>query len=104
MEEEFAVRTSREGTIDTNIEIEDTLNIMGGQGFKDRYCGTVAAVVEKSGGRITKQRLNWGEENDPKFNDAQMRNATVLLAAAVKALETSGGDPSELRVKFIVKK
>lgn len=103
MEEEFIVRTIREGTVATNTDIEETLTAMGGQGFRERYCGSVAAVVEKNGGIITKRRINWGTDNDPLFNESQKRNADVLLAAALKAVE-GGGDPSELLVKFVVKK
>ena len=103
MEEEFIVKTVAEGTTRTSQDIELVLSTMGGQSFKDRYCGSVAAVVEKVGGVITKQRIRWGEENDPNFNAAQQRNADSLLAATVKAVE-GGGDPSELVVKFVVKK
>jgi hypothetical protein len=103
MEEEFAVRTQREGTARVTPDIEDVLSTMGGQSFRDRYCGTVSAVVEKEGGVITKQRLRWGEENDVNFNAVHQKSAEILLAAATKAVE-SGGDPSELLVRFVVKK
>jgi hypothetical protein len=103
MEEEFAVRTQREGSARVTPDIEAVLSTMGGQSFRDRHLGSVSAVVEKVGGVITKQRLRWGDENDLSFNDAHLKNAETLLAATVKAVET-GGDPSELVVKFVVKR
>lgn len=102
MEEEFNIRTLREGTAKSTPDIEAIFNAMGGDGFRTRYLGTVAAVVEKSGGRITKQRLNWGDDNDPKFNETHQKNADALLAATVKAVE-GGGDPTDLRTKFTTK-
>ena len=102
MEEEFNVKTLREGNVKTNQDIESILNVMACEGFNNRYLGVVAAVVEKTDGRITKQKLNWGEANDPNFNKAQQKNADALLAATVKAVE-GGGDPSEMKVKFVVK-
>ena len=103
MEEAIEVRASGEGTVAVDREINTILSTMGCLGFNERYTGTVKAVVEKAGGRITKQKLVWGDENDPKFNETQEKNATLLLGAAVKAVE-GGGDPADLMVKFIVRK
>lgn len=102
MEEEFIVKTHVEGTARPTEDIKQIFKSMGCQGFNDGYLGTVAAVVEIENGVITKQRLNWGADNDPKFNSTQQKNADALLAAAVKAAQ-GGGDPSEIKVKFIVK-
>ncbi|MBI3136721.1 MAG: hypothetical protein HYZ14_18755 [Bacteroidetes bacterium] len=103
MEELFEVRAAGEGTVAVGTEINTILSSMGCQGFNERYLGVVKAVVEKAEGRITKQKLVWGEENDPKFNESQQKNATALLGAAIKAVE-GGGDPAELVVKFVVRK
>lgn len=103
MEEEFIVKSNSEGTVPVTTDITQTLSTMGCQGFNERYLGSVKAVVEKSGGRLTKQKLVWAEENDPKFNESQSKNADLLLAAATKAVE-GGGDPSDIIVKFVVKK
>jgi hypothetical protein len=103
MEEEFVVKSSGEGSLPMTKEIDAVLSTMGCQGFNDRAVGSVKVVVEKEGGKITKQRLVWGEDNDPAFNAAQQRSADLLLATAVKAVE-GGGDPSDLIIKFVVKK
>lgn len=100
--EEFIVKRVVEGTVKSTPEIETICNTMGGQGFNERYLGWVAAVVEVVGGVVTKQRLTWGPENDPNFNRSQQKNAELLLAASVKAAQ-GGGDPTELKVKFVVK-
>lgn len=102
MEEEFIVKTLVEGTAKTTEDITRIFKAMGCQGFNDGYLGTVAAVVEIEGGVITKKRLNWGSENDPKFNSAQQKNADALLEAAIKAAQ-GGGDPCEFKVKFVVR-
>ena len=103
MEELLEVRAVGEGTIAIDRDINGVLSTMGCQGFNERYLGSVKAVVEKSGGKITKQRLVWGDDNDPKFNETQSKNATALLGAVVKAVE-GGGDPAEMIVKFVVRK
>jgi len=103
MEEEFIVKFVNLGTVVPNEDINQILNTMSCEGFAGRYLGWVKADVEKSGGRITKQRLVWGPDNDPKFNETQNKNATTLLAAVVKAVE-GGGDPTEGIIKFVVKK
>lgn len=102
MEEEFIIRTLREGSVKSTPEIEDILNVMGCETLKSRFLGSVAAVVEKADGRITKQRLNWGADNNPKFNESNQRNADLLLQATVKAVE-GGNDPSEMRIRFVAK-
>jgi hypothetical protein len=103
MEELIEVRATGEGTVPVDREINTVLSSMGCLGFNERYLGTVKAVVEKVGGRITKQKLVWGDDNDPKFNQTQEKNAAALLGATVKAVE-AGGDPAELLVRFVVKK
>lgn len=103
MEEEFVVKTVSEGNTIITADINEILKAMGCASFNNQYIGSVKAVVEKSGGRITKQRLVWGEDNDPKFNESVQRSADQLLAATVKAVE-GGGDPGEAVIKFVVKK
>ena len=98
--EEFIVKRIVEGTVRATPDIETICNAMGSQGFNERYLGAVAAVVEVV--VVTKQRLNWDAANDPNFNRSQQRNADALLAATVKAAQ-GGGDPTELRVRFVVK-
>ena len=102
MEEEFIVKTHVEGTARATEDMNQIFKAMGCQGFNDGFLGTVAAVVEIEGGRITKQKLNWGADNDPKFNSAQQKTADALLEAATKAAQ-GGGDPSEIKAKFVVK-
>jgi hypothetical protein len=104
MEEEFVVKRAYEGNVKLTPDIESVCNTMGCQAFNERYLGAVAAVVEMTGGVITKQRLNWAAENDPNFNRAQQKNADLLLASAVKAVQAGGVDPADLRVKIIVRK
>lgn len=103
MEEEFLVKSVSEGTTPSTREVTEILKAMGCASFNNQYLGSLKVVVEKLDGRITKQRLVWGEENDPKFNESAQKSADALLASAVKAVE-GGGDPGELTVKFVVKK
>jgi hypothetical protein len=103
MDVNYIVRTHREGTIDSTPSIEATLNKMGKANLDTRLLGSVVAIVEKVDGRITKQKLRWGSDNDPKFNSSMNELATVLLADTVKASE-GGGDTNDLRVKYVGKK
>ncbi|MEO9533588.1 MAG: hypothetical protein ABJG68_01210 [Crocinitomicaceae bacterium] len=103
MDENFIVRTHREGTIDSTAPIEATLNKIGKDILDTRLLGSVVAIVEKEGGRITKQKLRWGEDNDPKFNTTFGEIANTLLADTVKASE-GGGDTNDLRIKVVGKK
>lgn len=103
MEELFEVRATGDGTVEIDQSINQVLSTMGCVGFNVRSLGTVKAVVEKIDGKITKQRLVWGEENDPRFNEAQSKNASALLDAVTRAVQ-AGGEPAELVVKFVVKK
>lgn len=104
MEEEFIVKTMSDGGVVPTADIKQIMNTMGCLGFNTQATGSVKVVVEKNEGRITKQRLVWGDDNDPKFNESQQRNADALLAAAIKAVEASGTEPSEAILKFVVKK
>lgn len=103
MDENYIVRTHREGTIESTAGIEATLTKMGKDILDTRLLGSVVAIVEKVDGRISKQKLRWGEDNDPKFNTSMNELATVLLADTVKASE-GGGDNNDLRVKVVGKK
>lgn len=103
MEEEFVVKSHSEGTVPVTADITRILSTMGCLGFNERNLGSVKAVVEKVDGKITKQKLVWAEDNDPKFNESQLRNANELLSAAIKAVE-GAGDPSDIYVKFVTKK
>jgi len=102
MNEEFIVKRIVDGNTKTTTDVETICNAMAGQAFNERYLGSVAAVVEIVGGVITKQRLNWDAANNPNFNRSQQKNADALLAATIKAAQ-GGGDPSEIRVKILVK-
>jgi len=102
MNEEFIVKRIVEGNTKTTPDVETICNTMAGQAFNERYLGSVAAVVEVVGGIVTKQRLNWNAANDPNFNRTQQKNADALLAATIKAAQ-GGGDPSEIKVKIVVK-
>jgi hypothetical protein len=104
MEEEFIVKRGLEGNVKITSDCETICNTMGCQSFNDRYLGSVAAVVEMEAGIITRQRLNWGVDNDPNFNRAQQKNADALLAAVVKAVQAGGVDPADMKIKLIVKK
>lgn len=103
MEEDFIVRTVREGTVNVNTAIEDEITKMGQTAFSIRNLGSVTVLVERSGGVNTKEKIRWGAGNDPKFNDAMKASADVILANAVKLVE-GGGDDGDLRVKIISKK
>ncbi|MCB9223686.1 MAG: hypothetical protein H6582_05855 [Crocinitomicaceae bacterium] len=104
MELDFDVNTHREGTIDTNDTIESIINKMACDCFTNRITGSVVAVVEKTGGEITKNKLKWGEDNDPKFQSILQRNADTLLLEVLSRVKGGGNDPEELRVKIVVKK
>ena len=103
MDINYIVRTHREGTINTDASIEETLNKMGQDALTTRTLGSVVAIVEKVAGRITKNKLRWGEDNDPKFQGIMERNADALLAQTLKLVE-GGGDDDDIRVKFVAKK
>ena len=58
MDDNYIVRTHREGTIKTTTSIEDALTSMGQTALTNRSLGSVVAIVEKANGKITKS--NWG--------------------------------------------
>lgn len=103
MEQEFVVKFVSEGTFDMSPDIDKILGVMGCDGFNNRYLGSVKAVAEKVDGKIVKQKLVWGEDNDPKFNETHMRNATVLLGALVNAVDVHR-EPSDGTIKYVIKR
>jgi len=103
MDVNYIVRTHREGTIDSTPEIEATLNKMGEKALETRTFGSVVAIVEREAGKTTKQKLRWGEDNDPKFNSVMGEEAKLLLAQTVKASD-GGGDTNDIRVKIVGKR
>ncbi|MFT4599922.1 MAG: hypothetical protein ACI857_000089 [Arenicella sp.] len=103
MDINYIVRTHREGTIDSTPEIETRLTSMGCDILRTRTLGSVVAIVEKEAGIITKQKLRWGEDNDPKFQGIVQADADLLLADAVRA-STGGGEDNDIRLKIVGKR
>jgi hypothetical protein len=103
MDVNYIVRTHREGTLNTDSSIEETLNNMGQDALKTRTLGSVVAIVEKAGGKITKSTLRWAAGNDPKFQGIMQKNADTLLAQTERLVD-GGGDDNDIRVKFVGKK
>lgn len=103
MEEDFIIRTHREGTVSTTTDIENTFNTMGCTILNTRLLGHVTIVVERVDGVNTKERTKWGDDNDPKFDSALAADAKTLLSQAIKAVE-GNGDNGDLRLKVVGKK
>jgi hypothetical protein len=103
MEEDFIIRTHREGTVETTTDIENTFNTMGCSVMNTRLLGAVTIVVERIGGINTKERINWAADNNPKFDSLLDADAKTLLSQAIKAVE-GGGDNGDLRLKFVGKR
>lgn len=102
MERDFTVRSHREGTVDTTPDMELVISNMGCNGFNKRALGTVTIVVEKVDGAITKQKIKWGVDNEPVFNETQTKDADALLAGAVKQVD-GGGENGEIRIRIATK-
>ena len=101
MDVDFIVRTHREGTIDTNKDIEAIVTKMGQTCFQDTAIGSVAAIVESdASGTIIKNKLRW--EGDPIFEKNQRLNADALLIAVTAAIKGAGGG-DDLKVKIKTK-
>lgn len=98
MERDFIVRTHRDGTMDTNADIEATVTKMGCTVLTERLEGSVTAVVEKEKGQITKSRLRWDDES-AAFKKWLEPDANVLLQQVTDQVKGNGGDNGELRVK-----
>ena len=103
MEEDFIVRTHREGTVATNTDIENTFNKMGCSILNTRLLGSVTIVVERVDGVTTKERIKWGDENDQKFDQLLAADANTLLSQAAAAVK-GHGDNGDLRLKVVGKK
>jgi hypothetical protein len=101
MDADFIVRTVREGTVNTNDAIEKYINTMGGDCFTSRVVGFVTAIVEKTGGKITKKKLRWSGDDFKKVHE---KNATIMLDEMEKVVAGGGNDEEELRVKVVAKK
>lgn len=82
--------------------METIISGMGCTSFKNRALGSVVVIVEKVAGKITKEKVKWGEGNDPLFNESQSRDANALLPLAVKQVN-GGGDDGEIRIKLVAK-
>ena len=103
MDDNYIVRTHREGTIKTSSSIEDTLTSMGQTALTNRSLGSVVAIVEKANGKITKSTLRWAEGTDTTFRESMEKRANELLAETNRLVEGSG-DNNDIRVKLVAKK
>ena len=103
MEEDFIVRTHREGTAKVTTDMELTISSMGCTCFNNRDLGRVTIIVERERGVIIKEKIKWGKDNDSKFDETMSNDAKTLLEQSIKAVE-GGGDDDDVRIKIVAKK
>ena len=103
-EEDFIIRTLREGTVQTDQAIEAIVTQMGTTLMTDRSLGTVVIVAEMVNGQITKQNIRWAQGNDPAFDKALDPMAKKLLPEVVRVVQGGGGGNGDLKVKVVAKK
>ena len=103
-EEDFIIRTLREGTVQTNQAIEAIITQMGSTLMTDRSLGSVVIIAEMVNGQMTKENIRWGQGNDPAFDKALDPMAKKLLPEVVKVVQGGGGGAGDLKLKVVAKK
>ena len=103
-EEDFIIRTVREGSVQTDQAIEDGITAMGIALFQNRALGTVVIDVEMANGQFTKEKVRWGQGNDPAFDQSLANIAQKLLGEAKRVVQGGGGGAGDLKLKVVAKK
>lgn len=105
IEEDFIIRTLREGSIRTDQAIEAIITQMGITLMTDRFLGSVAVLTEVENGQVTRAKIRWGQDNDPAFDKSLQPMAEKLLAEEERILLAAGpGGPGNLKIKIVAKK
>jgi hypothetical protein len=102
MEAEYIIRTHREGTVKTDSKVEGIITTIGCNCLTGRLLGKVTVIVEKVGGKFTKEKIRMDPDSDPSFVKSVDPDAKNLLVA-LKAVADGGGDEVEIRVKLVAK-